>query len=83
MRSARAIRKEILNLIKTFAEVCDDYAIIANQIMPNIFNVILAEFVSSNVETRESEVIDLVSGIVIKLKEHTPNFEVILDQFIN
>jgi len=58
LRAARSVRKEIINLLKTYFPLCQDIQILA-PFSPNVLNIILSDFVNSHREVREAEVIEL------------------------
>jgi exportin-1 len=66
--AARSIRKEIINLLRTYVRVCVSNEILTQHFLPSIFEVIITGFVSSPADLRESEVIGLVTEFVLKLK---------------
>lgn len=66
--AARSIRKEIINLLRTYVRVCGNNEILTQHFLPSTFEVIISSFVNSPAELREAEVIGLVTEYVLKLK---------------
>jgi exportin-1 len=82
--SARAVRKRILNLLSSYSKVCKMPQIYLESYVENILNVVLAEFVKSPCELRESEVISLVADLTNSLgKLILPCMEIILGPFLD
>lgn len=84
VKSARAIRKDVLNLLQTYTKVCQMNSILTEHFIPSIIQVIIQDFVNSIPELREAEVISLVNTLIDKLgNEIMPNIPVILGPFID
>mmetsp|Transcript_14156 Transcript_14156/g.26635 ORF Transcript_14156/g.26635 Transcript_14156/m.26635 type:complete len:1075 (+) Transcript_14156:1490-4714(+) len=66
--AARSIRKEIINLLRTYVKVCGSNEILTHNFLPSTFEVIISGFVNGPAELREAEVIGLVTEYVLKLK---------------
>lgn len=82
--SARAVRKRILNLLSSYSKVCKVPQLYLESYVENILNFILAEFVKSPNELRESEVISLVADMTNSLgKLILPCMEIILGPFLD
>lgn len=50
---------------------------------PNCLNIILSDFISSNREVREAEVIELAMQCIIKLGAQTPHLDIIFSTFLD
>lgn len=82
LRAARSVRKEIINLLKTYFPLCQDIQILA-PFSPNVLNIILSDFVNSHREVREAEVIELAMQCILKLQAQTPHLDIIFSTFID
>lgn len=67
MRGLRTIKKEILRLIDTFVQTTDDPELINKNIIPPLLDVILLDYNQNTPDSKEAEVLNLVSTIISKL----------------
>jgi len=70
VRSMRAVKKEVLKLMQTFVNNCEeqDKEIVFNQFLPALLEPVLQDYKQSVPEARDHEVLNLMAAIVEKIQ---------------
>nr|QSE03635.1 exportin 1 [Metchnikovella dogieli] len=84
VRNLRAIKKEILALLKTFLSQALELQAISNGILPPLFSTILADYKASHECVREPEVLSVAETTIVQLNMTiSPHIPAILDSILD
>ncbi len=76
IKGARVVKREILSLVGTFVNLCEDVHFVAKNFVPPLLPTVLGDYGGGVGGAREAEVLNLMADVVIKLKgevgEDTP-----------
>lgn len=67
VKSLRSVKREILRLIETFVDKCEDSALLAQQFVPAMLDPILGDYARNVPDARDAEVLSLFAAIVNKV----------------
>jgi exportin-1 len=64
----RVIKKETLKLIDIFVQKTEDSAMVLNNIVPPLFEIILQDYTSNDPRCRDAEVLTTTATLIVKLE---------------
>jgi exportin-1 len=64
----RSVKREVLRLIETFVERCDDPHLVAQQLVPQMYDPILGDYARNIPDARDAEVLSLFAAIINKVE---------------
>ncbi len=67
VRGLRTIKKEILKLIQTYVMKAEELQVVVDNLVPPLFDAVLADYQRNVEPARDAEVLSLMSSIVQKL----------------
>lgn len=68
VKLTRSVKRECLRLIETFVEGCEDPHLVAQQLVPLMYDPILGDYARNVPDARDAEVLSLFAAIVKKVK---------------
>ena len=68
VKAMRSVKREVLRLVETFVDKCDDTALVAQQLVPAMVGPVLGDYARSAADARDPEVLSLFAAIVQKLQ---------------
>jgi exportin-1 len=63
----RSVKREVLRLVETFVDKCEDAALVAQQLVPAMLDPVLGDYARNVPDARDAEVLSLFAAIVNKL----------------
>ena len=80
----RSVKREVLRLIETFVDKCEDPTLVAQQLVPAMLDPVLGDYARNVPDARDPEVLSLFAAIVTKcaaaLMEEVPRiFEAVFE----
>ncbi len=70
VRGFRTVKKEILKLIETYVNRSEELDVVNDQLVPPLFDAVLADYNRNVPDARDAEVLNVMSSIVSRLKHH-------------
>lgn len=67
VKSLRSVKREVLRLIETFVDKCEDTHLVATSLVPAMLDPILGDYARNVPDARDAEVLSLFAAIVSKL----------------
>jgi exportin-1 len=64
----RTVKREVLRLIETFVERCEDPHLVAQQLVPAMMDPVLADYARNVPDARDAEVLSLFAAIINKVE---------------
>lgn len=67
IRALRTIKKEVLRLIEVYVACADDLEAVNSELIPHLFDAVLADYNRNVPDARDAEVLNMMSAIVSRL----------------
>lgn len=64
----RSVKREVLNLIETFVDKCEDPQLVAQQLVPAMMDPVLGDYARNVPDARDAEVLSLFASIINSVK---------------
>ena len=68
VKAMRTVKREVLRLIETFVERCEDPHLVAQQLVPQMMDPVLGDYARNVPDARDAEVLSLFAAIINKVE---------------
>ena len=68
VKAMRTVKREVLRLIETFVERCEDPHLVAQQLVPPMMDPVLGDYARNVPDARDAEVLSLYAAIINKVE---------------
>lgn len=68
VKAMRTVKREVLRLIETFVERCEDPHLVAQQMVPAMLDPVLGDYARNVPDARDAEVLSLFAAIINKVE---------------
>jgi exportin-1 len=68
VKAMRTVKREVLRLVETFVERCEDPHLVAQQLVPPMMDPVLGDYARNVPDARDAEVLSLYAAIINKVE---------------
>ena len=68
VKAMRTVKREVLRLVETFVERCEDPHLVAQQMVPQMMDPVLGDYARNVPDARDAEVLSLFAAIINKVQ---------------